>query len=117
MSPIRALFYAGDRLDDAIATAASGLALSGPLAQLSGIPTVPDISITSAFVLVALTLGRMYFGHIREVELNRHKEAVISLEVQRLLAAEQAGQRGASGSGADFPAIRDRGPIPPPDAD
>ena len=91
MSPLQSFLTAGDRLDDWAAGLATAFAAAAPASQLVGAgDAVPSMSVTSAVVLVILTLGRMHFGHARLIEDNRHKEAVIRLEVERIMASKAA---------------------------
>lgn len=89
MAPLKCFLSAGDRIDDVASGGAIGLSLATPVAQAVGFvgDAVPDMSITSAIVLTLLTLGRMYFGHLKAREEHRHREAVLKLEVEKALIA------------------------------
>lgn len=101
MGPLHYLLHGGDRTDKWITGLSIGSTVSAPVAQ--AIQAVPaeftPASLGAGFVLLVLTLGRMHYAHLAataaaattlatSTEQHRHTEAMIQLEVEKIMASK-----------------------------
>lgn len=79
---------AGDRLDKWLTGLAVGFSAAAPVAQAAApIPAeFTPASLGAAVLFVAMTLGRMHFAQRRLEEDNRHRERLVQLEIDKILA-------------------------------